>query len=228
MSRGSFLPNNCLLWFISEIHSSFIFWENSRTKCIQHCRLWINWKWICNVLLSFPFKATILWLGYCNENGCSVFSDLKYFSSSQTQISTRFKCSKANKRDEQLANQAGTEELVNLFFAYFSSCWWKAFLSWQSTPFVLITFMRIHSTYWIGWTQSSSSDGREQRETWQSDPLSDLTSCAQVAFSKSEPLPGSSENLARSCLFSGEVLLRLWVSRNFYLLHLICFARSGS
>lgn len=137
MSRGSFLPNKCLLWFISEIHSCFIFWENSRTKCIQHCRHWINWKWICNALLSFPFKATILWLGYCNENGCSMLSDLKYFSSSQTQISTHFNCSKANKHDEQSAKQAGTEELVSLFFAYFSPCWWKAFLSWQSTPFHL-------------------------------------------------------------------------------------------
>lgn len=35
--QGSFLPNKCLLWFINEIHSSFIFWENSRSKCIWHC-----------------------------------------------------------------------------------------------------------------------------------------------------------------------------------------------
>lgn len=76
-----------------------------------------------------------------------LFSDLKYSGSSQTQISTCFKCSKENGRDEQLAYQAGTEELLSLFFIRSSPCWWIAFLSYQSMPFALITFMRIHSTY---------------------------------------------------------------------------------
>lgn len=44
--QGSFLPNKCLLWFINEIHSSFIFWENSQSQYIRHCRHWINWEWM--------------------------------------------------------------------------------------------------------------------------------------------------------------------------------------
>lgn len=72
-----------------------------------------------------------------------MFSDLKYFSSSQALILTRFKCSKKNGHDEQLAYQARTGELVSLFFIRYSPCWWIAFLSCQSVPFVFITFMRI-------------------------------------------------------------------------------------
>lgn len=65
--QRSFLPNKCLVWFINEIHSSFIFWENSQSKCIRHWRLWINW--VNGIaLLSLAFKATIMWLHYCNEN----------------------------------------------------------------------------------------------------------------------------------------------------------------
>ncbi|KAK2529316.1 hypothetical protein Q9966_009623 [Columba livia] len=54
---------------------------------------------------------------------------------------------KESGHDEQLAYQAGTEELLSLFFIRFAPCWWIAFLSCQSMPFALITFMRIHSTY---------------------------------------------------------------------------------
>lgn len=57
------------------------------------------------------------------------------------------------------------------------------------------------------------------RESWQPDPLSDLTSCVQApfqaAFSKSEPLPDSSWPAFLSCLLSGALLQRPWASRNF-------------
>lgn len=55
--------------------------------------------------------------------------------------------------------------------------------------------------------------------TWQSDPLSDLPSCAQTlfytAFSKSEPLPDSSWAAFLICLLSGSLSLRPWAFRNF-------------
>lgn len=57
-----------------------------------------------------------------------MLSDLKYFSSFKTQISTHVKCSKENGHAEQLAYQAGTEELLSLFFIQFAPCWWIAFL----------------------------------------------------------------------------------------------------
>lgn len=68
--QRSFLPNKCLVWFINEIHSSFIFWENSQSAFDIAGSGLIEWMVLHYIaLLSLAFKPTILWLHYCNENG---------------------------------------------------------------------------------------------------------------------------------------------------------------
>lgn len=62
--------------------------------------------------------------------------------------------------------------LLSLFFIRFAPCWWIAFPLCQSVPFALITFPRTQSTYWIGWTHSSTSDGSTRGEG-----LGSLTRC---------------------------------------------------